>query len=95
MRNWLDQRFVDSGLPPLRVAVEGTGAPATFFELLRHSGLLGVMPLPLPQQTEGESLMTLPGEALLWERELAMFWRRDAHLSPICRDFREAVMQWT
>ena len=93
LRNWLDQRFIAANLPLIRVAVEGTGAPAIFDELLRHSDLLGVMPLPLVQQAEGERLMTLPGDALLWERKLAMFWRSEGHLSPVCRDFRDAVME--
>ena len=95
LRNWIDQRFSEANLPPLCVAVEGTGAPATFGELLLQSDLLGVMPMPLPQQADGERLVALPGDDLLWERDMAMFWRTGGHLSPICRDFRDAVMHWT
>lgn len=94
LRQWLDERFTGAGLPPPRVAVESTASPSTFSELLRQSDLLGVMPPPTLQQAEGQGLAALAGDDLLWERELAVFWRSTGYLSPMARDFRDAVVQW-
>ena len=93
LRHWLDERFTEAGLPAPRVAVESTASPAAFTELLRQSDLLGVMPVPLLRQAEGQGLAVLPGDALLWRRELGLFWRATGYLSPVCVDFRDAVLQ--
>lgn len=93
LRHWLDERFTEAGLPPPRVAVESTASPSAFAELLRQSDLLGVMPTRLLEQAEGQGLVALPGDALLWRRELGLFWRAAGYLSPVCTDFRDAVVQ--
>jgi hypothetical protein len=46
------------------------------------------------QRAEGEGLQAIGGEGMAWSHELAICWRRDAYLSPICRDFREALVEW-
>lgn len=94
LRQWLDERFTGAGLPPPRVAVDSTASPSAFGELLRQSDLLGVMPPPVLQQAEGQGLVALAGDDLLWERELAVFWRKTGRLSPVARDFLDAVVQW-
>lgn len=94
LRQWLDERFTSIGLLPPRVAVESTASPSAFAELLRQSDLLGVMPVPMLQQAEGQGLVALDGDDLLWERELAVFWRKTGSLSPVARDFLDAVVQW-
>lgn len=93
LRHWLDERFTEAGLPCPRVAVESTASPSAFAELLRHSDLLGVMPTRLLQQPEGHGLVALHGDALLWRRELGVFWRAAGYLSPVCSDFRDALVQ--
>lgn len=93
LRHWLDERFTEAGLPPPRVAVESTASPSAFAELLRQSDLLGIMPAQLLQQGEAHGLVALPGDALLWRRELGVFWRAAGYLSPVCADFRDAVVQ--
>lgn len=93
LRHWLDERFTEVGLPAPRVAVDSTASPSAFAELLRRSDLLGVMPAQLLEQPEGQGLVALPGDALLWRRELGVFWRAAGYLSPVCADFRDAVAQ--
>ena len=45
-------------------------------------------------QSWRSSLVALDGDDLLWERELAVFWRKTGSLSPVARDFLDAVVQW-
>jgi DNA-binding transcriptional LysR family regulator len=94
LRQWLEERFTAVGLPPPRVAVESTASPVAFGELLRHSDLLGIMPPRILRQAEGQGLQAIDGPEMSWQHELAMFWRTDGYLSPICQDFRDAVVHW-
>lgn len=94
LRQWLEERFTSVGLPPPRLAVESSASPVAFAELLRCSDLLGIMPQRLLQQPAGQDLVALSGEGMSWHHELGVFWRKGGYLSPICRDFRDAVVQW-
>lgn len=94
LRQWLEARFADAGLPPPRVAVESSSSPTTFVELLRRSDLLGLLPPPVLKQAEGIGLAALEGVGLSWTHELAVCWRRSGYLSPLVADFRDAVTDW-
>ena len=94
LRQWLEERFTAVGLPPPRVAVESTASPVAFGELLRHSDLLGIMPPRILKQAEGQGLVAIEGPGMAWQHELEIFWRADGYLSPICQDFRDAVVAW-
>jgi DNA-binding transcriptional LysR family regulator len=94
LRQWVDEKFVAAGLPPPRVAVESTASPVAFAELLRQSDLLGILPPRVLQQAQGQGLQAIEAPGMSWDHELAICWRREAYLSPICRDFRDAVVQW-
>nr|MBF0681427.1 LysR family transcriptional regulator [Pseudomonas sp.] len=94
LRHWLEERFTTVGLPPPRLAVESSASPVAFAELLRCSDLLGIMPPRVLQQPVGQGLVAITGEGMSWHHELGVFWRKGGYLSPICRDFRDAVVQW-
>jgi len=94
LRQWLEARFTAAGLPPPRVAVESTASPVAFGELLRQSDLLGIMPPRILLQADGQGLAAIEGEGMRWQHELAVLWRASGYLSPLCRDFRDAVVQW-
>lgn len=93
LRQWLEERFTRLGLPPPRLAVESSASPVAFAELLRCSDLLGIMPVRFVH-SGGHDLVAIPGEGMSWRHELGVFWRRAGYLSPICRDFRDAAVQW-
>lgn len=92
LRQWLEERFTSVGLPPPKLAVESTASPVAFAELLRCSDLLGIMPPRILDQPAGQGLSALSGEGMSWHHELAIFWRKGGYLSPLARDFREAVI---
>ena len=94
LRHWLEERFTSVGLPPPRLAVESSASPVAFAELLKCSDLLGIMPLRILQQPAGQDLVALAGEGMSWHHELGILWRKGGYLSPICQDFRDAVVQW-
>lgn len=94
LRQWLDEKFALAGLAPPRVAVESTASPVAFAQLLRQSDLLGLMLSRVLQQPEGQGLAALAGEGMAWSHGLAVCWRGDSQPSPLCLDFREAVIQW-
>jgi len=94
LRQWLEERFATAGLPPPRVAVESTASPVAFGELVRQTDLLGLMPPRLMKQAEGQGLAAIEGPGMSWQQDLAIFWRADGYLSPICQDFRDAVVKW-
>lgn len=94
LRQWLEERFTSIGLHAPRLAVESTSSPVAFAQLLRYSDLLGIMPTRILQQAEGQGLEAIAGPGMSWQHELAIFWRRDGYLSPICQDFRDAAVQW-
>jgi DNA-binding transcriptional LysR family regulator len=94
LRQALDERFQALGLPPPHVAVESTTSPTAFAELLRHSDLLGLLPPRFLKQADGHGLAALDGPGMAWQHELAVCWRSAGYLSPLARDFRDAMVEW-
>ncbi|WP_375790527.1 LysR substrate-binding domain-containing protein [Cupriavidus alkaliphilus] len=90
----IEGRFTSRGLPPPRVTVESTSSSVSFADLLRNTDMLGIMPQRLLRQAVGQGLQTIEGEDMCWQYELAVFWRASAYLSPLCRDFRDALVRW-
>ena len=94
LRQWIENHFVSLGLPPPRVALESRASPVAFAGLLRQSDLIGVMPVRLLKQNEGHGLAALQGENMSWAHELAVLWRANGYLTPLCEDFRDALVEW-
>lgn len=94
LRQWLEEKFTSIGLPAPRLAVESTASPVAFAELLRCSDLLGIMPPRILAQPAGQGLTAISGAGMSWHHELAIFWRKGGYLSPICHDFRDAVVAY-
>lgn len=91
LRQWLEQRFVSANLALPRVAVESSASPVTFADLLRCSELLSVMPPQILSLPMGQGLIALSGPDMTWHHDLALFWREEGYMSPICQDFRAAM----
>ncbi len=94
LRRWLEQSFRDAGLPAPRLAIESSASPVAFVELLRSSDLLGIMPPRVLTQPAGQGLAALDCPGMAWQYDIAVLWRRDAYLSPMCRDFRDAMVAY-
>ncbi len=94
LRHWIENHFLSLGLPPPKVALESRVSPVAFAELLRQTDFIGVMPVRLLKQREGHGLAALQGADMRWEHELAVLWRTNGYLTPLCRDFRDALVQW-
>ncbi|WP_051974828.1 LysR family transcriptional regulator [Cupriavidus necator] len=88
----LADQFAERGLPPPRIAVEWTGSGIAIAELLRNTDLLGLVPQRTLTQPEGRGLCVIGGEDVLRQLEVAVFWRADGYLSPLCLEFREALV---
>ncbi|MGN5480823.1 hypothetical protein ACTMU2_41285 [Cupriavidus basilensis] len=78
--------------------MESTASPVAFGELLppfgpaRHHAAAHSL---RKQKPEGQGLEAIEGAGMAWQHELAIFWRRaDGCPSPICQDFRDAVVKW-
>lgn len=91
-RRWFEQRFIGAGLPVPQVAVESSQSQTAFSHLIRHSDLLGLMPERSLSLQEGAGLRRIEGEALQFDYELQLFWRRGAPLSPVAQEFRDALL---
>ncbi|KJK21349.1 hypothetical protein UB46_27765 [Burkholderiaceae bacterium 16] len=87
----LADQLAQWGLPPPVVAVEWTGAGISIAELLRSTDLLGLVPQRTLAQPEGRGLSVIAGQDVLRQPEVALLWRTDGYLSPLCREFREAL----
>lgn len=94
LREWLHKRFVDAGLPPPRLAVESNASPVAFAELLRSSELLSIMPPRVLALPAGQGLVAVEVAGGHWEHRLGLFWRREAPLSPMARDFADALVAY-
>lgn len=94
LRHWLEASLREAGLPPPRLAVESSASPVAFVELLRCTDLLGIMPPRVLTQPAGQGLAALDCPGMAWQHEIVVFWRRDAYLSPMCRDFRDAMVAY-
>lgn len=94
VRSGFEGRFTSRGLPPPRVTVESTSSSVSFADLLRNTDLLGIMPQRLLGQAVAQGLEAVEGDGMCWQYELAVFWRSSAYLSPLCRDFRDALVRW-
>lgn len=92
VRRWFEQRFAQAGLPMPHVAVESSQSQLAFSQLLRQSQLLGLVPQRCLQQPEGQGLVALTGEDMQLEYDLQLFWRTGAALSPVAREFRDALL---
>ncbi|MOA31150.1 LysR substrate binding domain protein [compost metagenome] len=92
VRQYLEEKFLALGLPSPCVAVESSSPPSDFAELLRSSDLLGLMPSQFINQPGGQGLTVIEGAGMGWQHELAVMWRTGAYLSPLCQDFREAML---
>ncbi|GAA5233980.1 LysR family transcriptional regulator [Verticiella sediminum] len=95
LRQHLEARFAQAGLPAPRVAVESTLSQTAFTELLRHSDLAGVLPERTLGKPEGQGIVGLDGVDTAWEHELALFWRADSGHSPLAREFCDALVAWS
>lgn len=95
LRQWLESLFAQAGLSAPRVAVESTLSQLAFTALLRDSELLGILPTRSLRQPEGQGIVAVPGEGMGWQHELAVFWRAEGRLSPLARDFSQALVEWS
>ncbi|QQX82840.1 LysR family transcriptional regulator [Cupriavidus necator] len=84
--------FAELGLPPPRVAVEWTGSGVPIAELLRNTDLLGLLPHRTLTGPDGRGLCVIADGERLREPEVALLWRDDGYLSPLCLEFREALV---
>jgi len=87
----LGDRFAENGLPPPHIAVEWTGSGIAIGELLRNTDLLGLMPPRALAQAEGRGLSVVADPHLVREPQIALFWRANGYLSPLCVEFRDTL----
>lgn len=88
----LADQFSARGLPAPRIAVEWTGSGIAIAELLRHTDLLGLVPQRTLTQPEGRGLCVIGSEDVLRQLDVALFWRAEGYLSPLCMEFRDALV---
>ncbi|MGO4813670.1 LysR family transcriptional regulator [Cupriavidus sp. 2MCAB6] len=88
----LADEFANNGLPAPLVAVEWTGSGISIAELLRDTDLLGLVPQRTLMQPEGRDLSVIGEPDMLRQPEIAMFWRADGYLSPLCIEFRDELV---
>lgn len=91
VRQLVEERLAEEGLPPPIVAVETEATSVVLAALLRQSDLLSIMSREAIHSSLGTGLTVLDGAMGPWELPLALLWRRNAYLSPIVRDFRELI----
>jgi DNA-binding transcriptional LysR family regulator len=92
LRHWFEQLFAQAGLPMPPVAVESSHSQLAFTQLLRQSDLLGLVPRQHLAQPEGQGLAALPGPGMAVQYDLHVFWRAKGVLSPVAREFRDALL---
>lgn len=92
LRGWLEQRFAEARLPPPQVAVESYTLLAPLADLVRQSDLLGILPSYAFSGPVANGVVAIDLEDLRWQHQLALCWRRDAVLTPLCSDFRDTLL---
>lgn len=88
-------QFAEVGLPPPHVAVEWTGSGVPIAELLRNTDLLGLLPHRTLTGPDGHGLCVIADGEKLREPDVALLWRDDGYLSPLCLEFREALVAFS
>lgn len=91
----LADRFTALDLPAPKVAVEWTGSGVPIGELIRHSDLLGLLPKRVVAEPEGRGLAIVGALDAARQPQVRLFWRLDGYLSPLCLEFREAVIAYS
>ena len=91
----LAHRLTSLDLPPPRVAVEWTGSGVPITELIRHSDLLGLLPRRVVGEPEGRGLAVAGALEAAEQPQVGLFWRAEGYLSPLCLEFREAVIAYS
>lgn len=91
----LAHQSAELGLPPPRVAVEWTGSGVPIAELLRNTDLLGLLPHHTLTGPDGRGLCVIADGERLREPKVALLWRDDGYLSPLCVEFREALVAFS
>lgn len=92
LRAWIEQRFAAAGLPRPGFAVESSTSGIPLIELIRRSDLLGIMPATALDKPGSHGLALVSIQDLTWQHELVLCHREDAYLSPMCRDFSQAIV---
>ena len=90
-RKRIERAFEDSGLPPLRVALEAPSLSVRL-KVTATSRMLGFNSTAVLEEAAGRyRFAEIPLKELLWERAVGISYRRDAHLSPLARRFIEIL----
>jgi DNA-binding transcriptional LysR family regulator len=95
MRRWIEEKMSELGLAPPRVALETDATIALMSPLLRESDLVGVMTKSMLESPNGAGLRPLDHLIPSSTDSLVSMWRRDSYLSPLVRDFRDALREMT
>lgn len=91
MRRWVEQRLRELGMPPPTVVVETDASLAVMNIMVRSSDLVSVMTERMLATDAGERMRSLERLMGASGAPLVLSWRRDSYLSPLVRDFREAL----
>ncbi|MBQ0130835.1 MAG: LysR family transcriptional regulator [Comamonas sp.] len=93
LRQWLNTRMQQQGLPALNVVVESDTAPTNFSSILRHSDLIGLAPTQQLHHSIWNGIAALEGKQLQWQHALGVVWRSHS-LSPLAHEFRDEAIAW-
>jgi len=92
LRDWIERRFARAGLAAPLFAVESSTSGIPLIELIRRTDLLGIMPASVLDDPAAHGLALVPIQDLEWQHELVLCHREAAYVSPLCRDFAQAII---
>jgi len=90
-RQWVESQLAGMGLPPPDIAVETNASAGLIASLIPGSELATLLNLSLIGALVGSQLVARDDILPPLVRPLAIFWRRDAYVSPLVRDFHAVL----
>lgn len=93
VRQWVDARFIEHGLPPLDVVVEVNTSSVALGRLLRTTDYLTIATESSLHRPDRRGLRPLPLREAVWPRRVGVTTRKGAYLSPLAQRFIELLQQ--
>lgn len=92
-RQWVESHLAAAGLPPPLISIEADASASVIASLLPHGDLATLLNLTSLQSMIGTQLVVRDDILPPLVRPLAIYWRRNAYISPVVEDFKTMLQR--
>ena len=94
MRQWVDQSFINAGLPPPATVIETDASTPMYSTLIKQSNIVTAFLSSSLKSRYMDDLVELPFLHTTSEQSLTLIFRRSAYLSPAAQQLRTLIHRY-